>query len=49
MNSIEICILPYMKQIASLGSMHETGRSGLVQWDDPGGSDGEGSGRWVQD
>ena len=38
-----------MKQIASLGSMHETGRSGLVQWDDPGGWDGEGCGRGVQD
>ena len=48
-NSIETCILSHVKQIASPGSMHETGRSGLVQWDDPGGSDGEGSGRWVQD
>ena len=48
MNSIEICILPYMKQIASLGSMHETGRSGPVHWDDPEGWDGEGGGRGVQ-
>ena len=38
-----------MKCIASLGSMHETGRSGLVHWDDPEGWDGEGDGRGVQD
>ena len=29
--------------------MHETGRSGLVHWDDPEGWDGEGSGREGQD
>ena len=29
-NSIETCILSYMKQIASPGLMHETGCSGLV-------------------
>ena len=34
-NSIETCILSYVKQIASPGSMHETGCSGLVHWDDP--------------
>ena len=28
-NSIETCILPYVKQITSPGSMHETGSSGL--------------------
>ena len=33
-----------MKQIASPGSMHETGCSGLVHWDDPEGCDGEGGG-----
>ena len=38
-----------MKQIASPGSMHETGCSGLVHWDDPEGWDGEGGGRRVQD
>ena len=38
-----------MKQIASPGSMHETGCSGLVHWDDPEGWGGEGSGRRVQD
>ena len=43
-NSIETCILPYVKQIASPGSMHETGCSGLVHWDDPEGWDGEGGG-----
>ena len=48
-NSIETCILPYVKQIASPSSMHETGCSGLVHWDDPEGWDGEGGGRGVQD
>ena len=43
--SIETCILSYVKQIAGPGSMHETGCSGLVHWDDPGGWDGEGSER----
>ena len=31
-DSIETCILLYVKQIASPGSMHETGCSGLVHW-----------------
>ena len=48
-NIIETCILSYVKQIASPGSMHETGCSGLVHWDDPEGWDGEGSERGVQD
>ena len=48
-NSIETCILPYVKQIASPGSMHETGCSGLAHWDDPEGWDGEGGGSGVQD
>ena len=48
-NSIETGILSYVKQIASPGYMHETGRSGLVHWDDPEGWDGEGGGRGVQD
>ena len=43
-NSIETCILSYVKQITSPGSMHETGCSGLVHWDDPEGWDGEGGG-----
>ena len=29
-NGIKRCVLPYVKQIASPGSMHETGCSGLV-------------------
>ena len=33
-NGIETCIFSYVKQIASPGSMHETGCSGLVPWDD---------------
>ena len=41
-NSIEKCILSYVKQIASPGLMYETGCSGLAQWDDPEGWDGEG-------
>ena len=48
-NSIETYILPYVKQITSPGSMHETGRSGPVHWDDPEGWDGEGGGWGVQD
>ena len=34
-----------MKQVVSPGSMHETGCSGLVRWDDPEGWDEEGGGR----
>ena len=48
-NSIETCILSYVKQIANPGSMHETESSGLVHWDDPEGWDGEGGGRGIQD
>ena len=48
-NSIETCILSYVKRIASPGSMHDTGCSGLVHWDDPEGEDGEGGGRGVQE
>ena len=48
-NSIETCILPYVKQIASPGLMHDTWRLGLVHWDDPEGWDEEGSGKGVQD
>ena len=32
-NGIETCILSYVKQIASPGSMHDTGCLGLVHWD----------------
>ena len=48
-NSIETCILSSVKQNTSLGSMHETGCSGLVHWDDREGCDGEGGGREDQD
>ena len=36
-------------KLASPGSMHETGCSGLVHWDDPEGWDAEGGGRQGQD
>ena len=39
-NNTETCILPYVKQIASPGLMHETGCLGPVHWDDPEGWDG---------
>ena len=48
-NSIETCILSYVNQIASPGSMHDTGCLGLVHWDDPEGWDGEGGESGVQD
>ena len=48
-NGIETCILAYVKRIASPGSMHDTGCSGLVHCDDPEGWDGEGGWRAVQD
>ena len=44
-NGIETCILPYVKQSASPGSMHEAGCSAPVHWDDLVGWDGEGGGR----
>ena len=40
--SIETCILWYVKWITGPGLMYETGCSGLVHWDHPGGWDGEG-------
>ena len=48
-NGIETCIISYMKQIASPGSMQDTGCLGLVHWDDPEGWYGEGCERGVQD
>ena len=41
-NGIETCIISYMKQITSPGSMHDTGCLGLVHWDDLEGWYGEG-------
>ena len=37
------------EQIVNPGSMHETGCSGLVHWDNPEGWDGEGVGKGGQD
>ena len=44
-----ICIISYVKRIASPGLMHDTECSGLMHWDDPEGWDGEGGGKGVQD
>ena len=46
-NGTETCILSHVKQITNPGSMHDTGCSGLVHWDDPEGWDGEGGGGGV--
>ena len=48
-NGTETCVLSYVKQITSQVSMHDTGCSELVHWDDPEGWNGEGGGRGVQD
>ena len=48
-NGIETCIISYVEQIASPGSIHDTGCPGLVHWDDPEGWYGEGGKRGVQD
>ena len=48
-NSIETCILSYVKQIASPGLKDETGHSESVHWDNPEGWDGDGGGMGVQD
>ena len=48
-NGIEICIISYMKRVASSGSMHDTGCLVLVHWDDPEGWYGERGGRRAQD
>ena len=48
-NSIETCIISYMKRIASPGSIHGTGCLGLVHWDDPEGWYGDGGVRGVPD
>ena len=39
-NGIETYKISYVKRITSPGSMHDTGCSGLVHWDDPEGWDG---------
>ena len=43
-NSIETCILPYVKQMTSASLMHEAGHSKVVHWDNPEGWGGEGGG-----
>ena len=48
-NSIETCILSYVKWITSPGLMHEIACSELVHWDDPEGWDWVGGERRVQD
>ena len=48
-NGIETCIKSYKKQIASPGSMWDTGSLGLVHWNDPEGGYEEGGGRRGQD
>ena len=47
--STETRILPYVKQITSPSSMHETGHSKPAYWDNADGWDEEGGGRGVQD
>ena len=43
-------MLSYVKQITSPGSVHETGCSGLLHWDDPEGwNSGEARGEGIQD
>ena len=48
-NGIKTCIISYKKRITSPGSMHDTGCSGLVHWDDLEGWYEAGGGRRVQD
>ena len=48
-NGTETCLISCKKQIASLGSMQDTGCLGLVHWDDPERGYGERGGRGVQD
>ena len=48
-NGIKTCIILYKRQIASPGSMHDTGCLGLVHWDNSEGWYEEGGGRGVQD
>ena len=48
-NGIKTCIISYKKQIASPGSMQDTGNLGLVPWHDPEGCYGEGGEKGVQD
>ena len=48
-NGIETCIISYVKQTASPGSVQDTGCLGLVHWDDPERWYREGGERGIQD
>ena len=48
-NSIETCILPYVKQMTSASLMHEALNSKPLLWDNPEGWGGEEGGREDQD
>ena len=48
-NSIETCILSWVKQITSPGWLHETSTWTLVHWEDLEGASGEGGGWGDQD
>ena len=48
-NSLETCILPYVKEMTSASLMFEAGHSKLVLWDNPEGWGGEGGVRGVHD
>ena len=45
-NSIETCILPYVKRMTSVSSMHDSGHTKPVLWDNPEGWGGEGVSGW---
>ena len=47
-NGNEKCILSHVKRITSPGSMHETGHSGPVQWDDLRDGTGREVGGWFR-
>ena len=47
--NIETCKLPYVKQMTSPSSMHETGHSKPVHWDNSDVWDEEGGGRGTED
>ena len=49
LNIIWQCLFSVPNSILKKVKVHETGCSGLVHWDDPGGWDGEGGGRGVLD
>ena len=47
-NGTETCILSYVEQIASPGSIHDTGCLGLLHWDDPEDGMGREVGGWFR-